>query len=245
MRVPEGFRLAAAGTLVRAGHERELAQWMDLSRIAADAGSREHEGRGGIVRAPLEGGDHAYVRRYRRGGLLGEFLGEAYFAKPPRPWRELVATEAARHAGVLAPEVLAAVVEPFEIAVFGVPYRGVLVTRAIEGRRSLGAALLESETVERRERWLDAAIAVVRQLHACGVRHPDLNVTNLLVGEDPTEPVAVIDFDRASVGAESIDWLGRMLARRRLSRSIGKLGLPGLSRMECWDRLRPISENAK
>lgn len=240
MRIPEGFRLAGAGVLVRSGYEEELTGWLERARRPAHAAPEAEGGRGGIARAELADGAHAYVRRYRHGGLLGGLLGEAYFGRPPRPWRELEATEAARHAGILAPEVLAAVVEPYGGAVFGVPYRGLLVTRAIDGRRSLRQALLDAGTAGEREGWLDAAVAAVRQLHACGVRHPDLNVTNLLVGDDPAEPVAVIDFDRASAGPASVGWIGRWLARRRLARSVAKLGLAGLSRAECRERLAPI-----
>src|SRR5690606_11653615 len=123
----------------------------------------------------------------------------------------------------------------------GVPYRGVLVTRAIEGRRPLGDALRAASPAER-TRWIDAAARAVRRLHACGVRHPDLNVSNLLVGEDPDVPIAIVDFDRAAVSARPVGALGRRLARRRLSRSIAKLGLPGLSRAECRRRLSTILE---
>jgi len=242
VRVPEGFRLAEAGTLVRMGYEGDLPGWRERARAVDPTPGRG--GRGGLARAPLRDGAHAFVRRYRRGGLLGGLLGEAYFGRPPRPWRELVATEAARRAGVLAPEVLAAVVEPFERAVFGVPYRGVLVTRALEDRRSLRDALLGASSSAERVRWMQAVVAAVRQLHACGVRHPDLNVTNLLVGGSPQVPIAVIDFDRAVAGARPVGWLGRVMASRRLARSVAKLELPELSRSECRGLLAPIRTGA-
>lgn len=242
MRIPAGFRLTDAGSLVRAGYEAQLPEWTQRARERSGAEPASDGGRGGLARARLEDGAEAFVRRYRHGGLLGELLGEAYFGRPPRPWRELVATEAARRAGVLAPEVLAAVVEPFGAAVFGIPYRGILVTRAIEGRRSLREALVNALSSDEREEWVDAAAAAVRQLHACGVHHPDLNVTNLLVADAPTQPIAVIDFDRAVARPRPVGWLGRRLARRRLSRSIAKLGLPGLSRAQCRARLAPVLE---
>ncbi|MDG2303794.1 MAG: lipopolysaccharide kinase InaA family protein [Candidatus Binatia bacterium] len=240
MRVPEGFRLTAAGSLVRCGYESRLPDWVQRARTAGE--SVGIGGRGGLARAPLDDGAEAFVRRYRHGGLLGTVLGEAYFGRPPRPWRELVATEAARRAGVVAPEVLAAVVEPFDGAVFGVPYRGVLVTRGLEQRRTFREALLEASSGEERLRWLAVAAAAVRQLHTCGVRHPDLNVTNLLVGDSLDEKVAVIDFDRAVAGTSPVGWVGRRMAHRRLSRSIGKLGLPGLSRAQARRELAVVLE---
>lgn len=242
MRIPEGFRLTEAGSLVRAGYEAQLPGWTQRARDATGVEAAPNGGRGGLARARLADGAHAFVRRYRHGGLLGELLGEAYFGRPPRPWRELVATEAARAAGVLAPEVLAAVVEPFGVAVFGVPYRGILVTRAIEGRRSLRDALTSASSPEERDAWIAAAVAAVRQLHARGVHHPDLNVTNLLVADAPTLPIAVIDFDRAVARARPVGWLRRRLARRRLARSIAKLALPGLSRAQCRARLALVLE---
>lgn len=242
MRVPEGFRLVAAGCLVRSGHESRLEAWRECAR--SGSGERVSTGgRGATVRAPVGDGGEAFVRRYRHGGLLGRWLGEAYFDRPPRPWRELLATEAARRGGVVAPEVLAAVVEPYAGSWFGVPYRGVLVTRALSQRRTLARALRVA-TPDARPRWIQAAVAAVRRLHACGVRHPDLNVTNLLVGASFDEPMAVIDFDRARVGARPVGWLGRWMARRRLSRSLAKLGLEGMDLAECRRAVEGILEGA-
>ncbi len=238
MKPPDGFRRVEAGAWVRAGYEADLAHWRGCMRgSVADAGDG---GRGKLARVPLRDGAAAFVRRYRRGGWAGAVLGETYFGRPPRPWRELVATEAARRAGVVAPEVLAAVVEPVFGAVCGLPYRGVLVTRELGGRRTLREALLDARAGAEVDAWLDAVIRAVRQLHACGIRHPDLNVTNLLVGASAREAVAVIDFDRAVVGTRPVGRIGRLLAHRRLARSVAKLELPALSRTECRRRLAEL-----
>ena len=45
-------------------------------------------------------------------------------------------------------------------------------------------------------------------------------------GEEP----ALIDFDGAVVGTAPVGRIGRSFARRRLARSIGKLGLAGFDR---------------
>lgn len=242
MNIPDDFGLAGAGRLVRRGYEAELAAWCRLA-FRDDAGV-EPGGRGGIVRTPLADGAAAFVRRYRRGGWLGPLLGEAYFDRPPRPWRELVATEAARAAGIVAPEVLAAVAEPFERSVFGVPYRGLLVTRALEERRTLGEALRDAADDQSRRDWVAAAVRAVRRLHSSGVHHRDLNVSNLLVGASAEDGVAVIDFDRASVRATPVGAWGRRMAHRRLSRSIAKLALPGWDRAACRRALTAVLAGA-
>ena len=120
----------------------------------------------------------------------------------------------------------------------GVLYRGVLVTRALEGRRSLAAALRGAGSAAERDAWLGCAVRSIRQLHAAGIHHPDLNVSNLLVADEPTVPAALIDFDRATVGTGKVGRLRTALACRRLSRSIAKLGLPGLDRAGAAHALR-------
>jgi hypothetical protein len=232
-----GFVALEGGlTLVRRGFESEVPGWLAIARGEVDAGrdlaSRRTQattasgGRGQTVAIELADGGWAFLRRYHHGGLLAPLLHDAYWQRPPRPWQELHATEAAREAGVVAPEVLAAAIFPLRKQPW--LYRGVLVTRALEGRRSLGEALSAATTSAELERWIASAVETIRQLHRAGIHHPDLNVTNLLAGASPDVPVAVIDFDRASLGRRPVGSLGRWLARRRLARSIAKLGLPGV-----------------
>lgn len=234
MKVPEGFVVLREGIVVRRGHEQEIDAFLDAAPAdraapAADpAADAVAGGRGTTRRIALRDGGAAFVRRYVHGGLLGELLGDRYWQRPPRPLGELIATEAARRAGVAAPEVLAAIVQPASPG--GLLYRGVLVTRALDGRRALADALRAAADDGARRAWIACAVRAVRRLHAAGVRHPDLNVANVLVGTAPETDAALIDFDRARVGDGPVGALGVALARRRLSRSIAKLGLPGLDR---------------
>lgn len=215
------------GTVVRRGHEAEIDAFLAAAPSEAAAPDGVHGGRGATRAVSLRDGGAAFVRRYVHGGLLRSLLGAWYWQRPPRPLRELVATEAARHAGVVAPEVLAAIVQP---ALAGLVYRGVLVTRALEQRRALADALRTAADDDARRRWIACAVRAVRRLHAAGIHHPDLNVANVLVGARPEDDAAVIDFDRARVGSGPVGTVGVALARRRLSRSIAKLGLPHLDR---------------
>lgn len=176
---------------------------------------------------PREAAGRAWLKLHRHGGLLRGLLGEIYWERPERPLREAEATEAARRAGVTAPEVLAAIVDPLPPPL-GRLYRSGLVTREIAGRRSLAEALRESPPGERGE-LVGRCWDVLRRLHARGIRHRDANATNFLVGAPGEEP-AIIDFDGAEVGDAPLGEAARLFARRRLARSVAKLGLPGLDR---------------
>jgi hypothetical protein len=251
---PSDFVALHAGVLVRRGFEDQVDGWL---RVAAahrasldDRGPARHAaaptptsgettrdrgaagdgavvgGRGAVSRVALADGGHAFVRRYVHGGAVGTLLGDLYWQRPSRPLRELAATEAARRAGVIAPEVLAAAALPAGPLL----YRAVLVTRALDGRRALGSALRDAGDAAARRAWITCAVRAVRRLHRAGIHHPDLNVGNVLVGARPEDDAALIDFDRARVGDAPVGRLAAALARRRLARSIAKLGLPGLDR---------------
>lgn len=235
MNLPGEFVVVREHVAVRRGYEAELDGWLRAAyapppgRAARDVEARPASGRGTVAAVDLPGGGRAFVRRYVHGGLLRHLLRDVYWGRPPRPWRELVATEAARRAGIVAPEVLAAAALPLAGAGARL-YRGVLVTRGLPGRRPLTLALRAASGAAERLEWIACATRAISDLHAAGIRHPDLNVGNVLVAAAPTVPAALIDFDRARVGTRPVGRVGRVLARRRLSRSIAKLGLAGLDR---------------
>ncbi len=185
-------------------------------------------GRGGARPVPLPGGGRGWLKAYRHGGLLRGLLGEVYWERPERPLREASAIAAARTCGVLVPEVLAAIVLPLPPPL-GRLYRAGLVTREIPARRSLAEALRTTPGSAARAEIVGRCWDVMRRLHDGGVRHRDANATNFLVGE-PADDVALIDFDGAVVGDGPVGERGRLFARRRLARSVAKLGLPGLDR---------------
>lgn len=151
-------------------------------------------GRGGAVSVALDasGADRAVIRHYRRGGLFGRLLGDRYLTGV-RAVAELCTVEAARAAGVPAPECLAAVVRR----------RGLFNTADLMVREVTDAVPLDV--------WLGgdveaAAMSAVRdaladafgRLVAANIFHPDLHAGNVLVqmrGARPT--VSLIDFDKA------------------------------------------------
>jgi len=237
VKLPAEFAELRAGIVVRRGYEAELAGWLEQAPGAASDGAVAG-GRGATRVVALAEGGRAFVRRYVHGGLLGALLRDRYWQRPSRPLRELVATEAARAAGVVAPEVLAAAALPGAGRSASWLYRGLLVTRALEGRRALGEALRAAASEAERSAWIGCAVRAIRRLHAAGIHHPDLNVANVLVAAAADAPAALIDFDRARVRPRPLDALHVALACRRLSRSIAKLALPGLDRAGAARALR-------
>lgn len=231
--IPSGYVQVRRGLVLCEGCEGE-AGW--LLNAGQGTGTAATEGGRGTARAhTLPDGDVAWVRSYRHGGLFGRLLGRWYFGWPSRPERELRATEAARGAGIVAPVVLAA-----ETVRWGPLYRGRLVSRDVQDRRSLRSALLGATGAAEREAWLAALVRDVMRLHRGGVYHPDLNPTNLLAAAGPGEAIAFLDFDRSRVFPHPVGGLWRRLAHRRLVRSLAKLELPGLPAGVLATLLEPV-----
>ena len=191
---------------------------LDAARAGTLGGEDVASGRGGARRLTLRGGKVVYIRKYLRGGLMRFLVRDLYLLRPPRPIRELFATETARAAGCRVPIVHAVGVEesgPF--------YRGWIVTSAIDGARSYIDVLSAGDEAARGV-LLQAAGSAIRDLHDAGVYHPDLNGHNLLIDSDGE--VAVIDFDRAVTGAPGNFRLGQH-NRDRFWRSLVKLSAAG------------------
>lgn len=194
----------------------EMTALLESARGGEDLGTPVAHGRGGTRRVTLGGGKTVYVRRYLRGGLARWVVRDRFLLRPPRPLRELVATEKARAAGVYVPMVLAVAIEER-----GASYRGWIVTSAIEGVRPFIDVFTASDEGERR-RLLAAAGSQTRDIHDAGVHHPDLTGHNLLV--DQAGEVATIDFDRATVvGGGELAHRLRERGMDRLWRSLSKL----------------------
>jgi 3-deoxy-D-manno-octulosonic acid kinase len=165
------------------------------------------------------------VRLYRRGGLLARVVRESYvglwtgrLGRWPRPLRELVLTAEARRRGVRAAEVLGARVEG------GLVYRGALVTAEVADAMTLIEALRRAPDAAARGALATAAGEAVADLHAAGVFHRDLNLTNILVrGGNAERAVALVDFDRARLRDAPLARRARRRNLERLARSLAKL----------------------
>lgn len=210
-RAIEGFqRIAKAGKIVLAAEKHAEAAAALLDNVGCES-LDDAEGRGGILRFPLEDGA-GVLRRFQRGGQARRVVRDWYFFVN-RPWRELRVHVHAYRSGVSVPEPLGVLWEQ----------RGPLFRGAIASR------FVEAETLSRHFRTeggrIDAALrtsgAEIRKLHEAGVVHGDLQTGNILVGPGG---VYLIDFDKAKVRT-SLRPLDRAHNLLRLRRSFEKRGL--------------------
>jgi len=223
-RVPESFRVLESGEtrlivheqlqecFTREGFDRPAAWESCLSSVAGESGRGSN-----AVRS--FGEFTLRLKQLRRGGLASRVRGE-HFSGDQRLLENLTLPleVAARGIPTAAPRAL--LVE----SVAGSGYRGWLATEELSSMRDAAAGVREA-TPESEARWL-VAMSVVRRMHDAGVEHRDLNLGNLLIGEEPRRPVAVVDFDDARLHDGPLPFGLRQQALRRLERSYVKTCYP-------------------
>jgi 3-deoxy-D-manno-octulosonic acid kinase len=218
MTVPAGYTALAVGArraLVRDDLVPMLGAWLLTTPLAPPSGGTALDaGRGAAFRFRLDGGDAAVVRFGRRGGVVGRMVRTRYAGVRPRPWREIAVTLAARDRGAPVPEVIAACVHGWGV------YRSAVVTAELPGVTTAIAALQAAPGLAARERIARAAGVAVARLHAAGIAHADLNLTNVLVANGTA---TVVDLDRAALARGSLTAFARRRSLRRLARSARKL----------------------
>lgn len=217
MTVPAGYTGLARGArraLIRNDLVAALGPWLLRTPLGPPPNATSLAGgRGATYRVTLERGG-AIVRFGRRGGIIGRVLRSWYAGLHPRPWRELRVSLAARERGAPVPEVLAACVHGWGV------YRSAVVTDEIPGVTTAIEALHAVAAGSPRLAIARAAGIAVARLHAAGVVHVDLNLTNVLVGG---AGAFVVDLDRARVRVEALGRWERRRSLRRLARSARKL----------------------
>ncbi|MGH7804285.1 MAG: lipopolysaccharide kinase InaA family protein, partial [Candidatus Binatia bacterium] len=186
-------------------------------------------GRGGTSSVQTPRG-RVVLRPYRRGGAV-RWLGSTFFGFRPRPFREFWTLLSAWRRGLPVVEPVAAIVERG----LGPVYRGWLVTIEVSGAEPLSQWI--------RTHPVGAAIAPLaaglRRIHGAGLRHPDLNLGNVLVREGPS--LLFLDFDRARLEGRPLGDSHRRSALRRLRRSARKLDPEGAAFPEAeLDRLESL-----
>jgi 3-deoxy-D-manno-octulosonic acid kinase len=226
MRLPEGYTLLRAGRVcaaIRRDLVSVIGDWLLAVRLDPPADAVPlAAGRGSAYRLRMAGAPAMVVRPYRRGGLLAHLVRETYLGPSPRPLRELATTVEVRRRGVRAPEVLAARVEGTLL------YRGALVTAELESATTLIDALRGAPDAAARTALAADAGRAVGRLHAAGIFHADLNLTNIVVQRDPDgAAVGFVDFDRARLSATPLATAARRRNLARLSRSLAKLDADG------------------
>lgn len=153
------------------------------------------------------------LRRYLRGGWMARFNRERYLwlgLHNSRPWREWHLLAALHEKGLPVPRPIAA-----RVRRTGLVYRGDLITERIEAATSLGALMKDNALTLQDWQRVGALLA---SFHEHGVRHDDINVSNIL--RDAQGRYHLIDFDKAWIAPAGV-WRVRSLARLR--RSIDKL----------------------
>lgn len=168
-------------------------------------------GRGYLQRFALKKGT-GIVRRYHRGGAVCYLLNDRY-CLDNRPLKELKLHVEVHARGLSVPEPLGAVWERT-----GLWYRGAIATRELDARHMLHY-LKEAHGTCRD--IMERAGKLIRQMHDMGVYHADLQLRNILVGE---EELYLIDFDNCRI-CRNLSPFSRARNLLRFRRSMEKNGV--------------------
>lgn len=147
--------------------------------------------------------------RFEGGGLIGRINSDLYMrfgAKYSRAFREYRLLEWMNSRGLSVPQPVAARYVPT-----GLCYRADLITERIPQARPLADILLETPLTL--ATWSKIG-GVIRQMHALGVHHSDLNCRNILLDTDMQ--VWLIDFDKCR-RRNNTGWQPQNLSRLRRS----------------------------
>ncbi len=226
-RSPDGrVTLLAAPPLLDAAVAGGLLCDVALADLAGSSVTA-HAGRGRPVRLELAG-VAVIAKTLRRGGLFGRFFADRFVGG-----RRLLETVSL----LLELENAGAPTMPFAFARLrragGPLLRLDLATRELPAARD-GCELLSGPVpVAALRAALVAAAQAIRQLHAAGVDHADLNVRNLLFSADEPPRAFVIDLEKSRLRA-ALPPIAAVANLARLLRSAEKLGLIG-SRLAAHD----------
>jgi 3-deoxy-D-manno-octulosonic acid kinase len=181
-------------------------EWWRTRR--AELGHASGRGTVMFVRAP--DGQRVWVlRHYLRGGWMARLTRDRYFwtgLDKTRAWREWRLTKRLRDLALPVPMAIGA-----RVIRRGIFYTADLLTERIEHVETLGEILRTRALAAEAWRKLGATL---RRFHDAGVRHDDLNVSNILV--DVNGGFHVIDFDKAALARPGA-WMEANLARFRRS----------------------------
>lgn len=206
----EGAILFDAGLAVQPD-----ASWFEMEywRAQGKLHDQARGGRGSVVFVETPARACA-LRHYHRGGMVAPILGDRYLwtgRERTRGFAEFRLLAELRRRRLPVPAPVAA-----RYRRRGVHYTADLLTRRIEGARTLAEIIAAGE--------LDSGLAMrvgelIARFHSQGVDHADLNAHNVLVGPNG---LWLVDFDRGRIRASQGGWRrGNLL---RLRRSLLKLG---------------------
>jgi len=169
-------------------------------------------GRGGSSLIEIDG-RKAVLRRYHRGGAVGEMFHDQYLwmgVRLTRPWREWEILVRARKAGLPAPEPIAACASRNFLS-----YRAALITGFLDDTEMLTQRLRREKLPA--DGWYQLGL-LIKRMHAAGIRHVDLTSDNILM--DSQDRFYLVDFDKARIMNQLDDWQWQPLYR--FQRSMNK-----------------------
>lgn len=202
-----------AGPLLEAG----IADLPGL--LARSEDRKQYRGRQDAWSFPIVAGSEPLRILWRhacRGGCARFLTKDLFHGKPRRPFQELEVSREARSRGVETPRVLAATVHDLGLGF----YRGDVLLEEREAALD-GLAWMKAHrgaSPGRRRRVFRMAGRTLARAHDAGLRHPDLNVKNLLVL--PSGRCEILDLDGARLAP--LCWNDRLRCLRRLHRSLKK-----------------------
>jgi 3-deoxy-D-manno-octulosonic acid kinase len=224
-------------TLVcRAELAETLRGWIEAhgslyGHASAHPDRRELRGRAVSWAVPLPGGE-GVVRHSWHGGLLAP-LTRDLFLPPTRARHEQALSARLRAAGVRTPEVLAYATYPARLGL----QRADVVTRLVPGGQDLAALLSGLPIVrEPRSAWVRATGGLLHALARAGVRHPDLNLKNVLLTPAADGREADATGARDPEGALDAWVLDLDVARMEASPSAGRVHAIGVANLERLER---------
>jgi hypothetical protein len=156
--------------------------------------ARPVRGRGVAYAVPLpDGATRVVVRRSRHGGWLAPLTGEI-FLSPTRAPHELEVSLRLAREGIPTPEVIA--YSTYEVA--PLLRRADVATREVTGAHDLAKTLARDPDPAAVRNVVRVVARLLARMAAAGVRHPDLNVRNVLIASDENghQEAWLLDVDR-------------------------------------------------
>lgn len=155
-------------------------------------------------------GQEYVLRHYRRGGMVARFVEDRYLwsgLAQTRAWREWHLLAELRGRNLPVPQPVAA-----RVLRRGLFYQADILMRRIPEAGTLADLLMESAMAVSLWRELGRTL---RNFHAAGVFHADLNASNILL--DGQNNFHLIDFDRGCLREPQRHWPQANILRLRRS----------------------------
>lgn len=192
-----------------------------------------HRGRISHPVLPLRGENHAVIRQYVHGGLLGNFMKHVFFFGS-RSFQELALTEEIRSTGIPTVLPIAAIHQRIFLCFYHAYLLSLEVPEAIDliqYFQEMGTSP-SCEIISQKRKMIRRIGLLIRKLHQEGFFHGDLQMKNILISGDQ---ILLLDFDR-SYRKNPLTIRERMKNLIRLNRSAEKwkrLGL-AITRTDAW-----------